>query len=51
MDKNQKLLDELYQLTLKEERTQLTDEQIKRYIELVDYFQGNAIEIPFGINI
>jgi hypothetical protein len=42
---------ELYKLTLIEEERYLTDEETRRYLDIVEYCEVNEIEIDFGINI
>lgn len=51
MENEEKLLDELYELTQIEGERQLTKDEIDRYIEIVNYCHKNDIEIPFGIAI
>jgi hypothetical protein len=48
---NEKLLDELYELTQIEEDRELTEKEKARYVEIVDYCRKNYIAIDFGINI
>ena len=45
------LLNELYLLREIELLGDLTEEQSKRYLEIVEMFQKNNIEIPFGIEL
>jgi hypothetical protein len=45
------LLDELYLLREIEMLNKLTDEQQKRYLEIVEICNRNNIDIPFGIEI
>lgn len=45
------LLSELYVYTLKEQETELTNEESNRYAEIVDILINNNIEIPFGIEV
>ena len=52
MDKSyEELLDELYDLTQKEQEKELTEKEQKRYVEIVDYLHENNIEISFGIEL
>jgi hypothetical protein len=48
---NEKLLDELYELSLKEQDGNLTIQEFNRYIEIYDILTSANIEIPFGVNI
>jgi len=43
------MLDELYELTQKEQEVELSDTESKRYMDIVEYMQRNDIEIPFGV--
>tara|TARA_R110000824_G_scaffold314000_5_gene500862 strand:+ start:1050 stop:1196 length:147 start_codon:yes stop_codon:yes gene_type:complete len=45
------LLNELYLLRKIELLGKLTEEQTKRYLEIVEICQKNNVEIPFGIEI
>lgn len=48
---SEKLLDELYSLTLIEEERDLTEIESKRYLEIYEILKENNIDIEFGINI
>ena len=45
------LLNELYLLREIELLGNLTEEQSKRYLEIVEMCQNNNIDIPFGIEL
>ena len=45
------LLCELYLLREIELLGKLTEEQSKRYLEIVEMCQKNGVEIPFGIEV
>ena len=47
----EKELDELYELTLKEEEGALTEEESTRYLFLWELLRENDIDINFGVNI
>lgn len=47
----EKLLDELYALTLIEEERHLNEGETARYLYLVDTLEKNNVVIDFGINI
>lgn len=51
MDNFDKLLNEFYELTVKEQKRPLKNEELDRYVELVDKLRENNIEIPFGVLI
>lgn len=48
---NQNLLDELYQLVLKEEENVLSEVESVRYVEIVEYLHEQNVAITFGINV
>lgn len=45
------LLDELYQFTLIEESRELSENEAKRYVYIVDYCRERDIAIEFGITV
>ena len=45
------LLTELFLLTQIEREEELTEEQKKRYVQIVEYAQLNKVEIPFPVTI
>lgn len=45
------MLDELYELTLKQRERELKKQENLRYMELVDTLHKNDIDIDFGIEI
>lgn len=45
------LLDELWFLTLIEEKRELTTTEHNRYLEIFETLRNNDIDIPFGIEI
>lgn len=51
MNEANKKLEKLYKLTLIEEQRRLTENEVKTYLEIVDYCSLNKIEIDFAINI
>lgn len=50
-ENSENLLDELYDLVLKEQEGRLSDDEKKKYVEITDFLRKNDIEIPFGIEL
>jgi len=55
ISESESLLDELYNLVLKEElldeNEKLSVIDSKRYVEIADILHSNNVEIPFGIEL
>ena len=49
--KKESLLNELYNLVLKEQERELHNNEVKRYMDIVDECNRLNIEIPFGVEI